>query len=142
MYSRIGEIPADRLYDVIVSNHVLEHIPNVVDTLKLLRKHLVPGGKFVTVLPIDDFRDPANSKWSSENLDHHLHTWTPLLFGNTLIEAGFQPIQTRIITHAWTGKLFFLGDGWLQDIACYFVAVLKKRRQLLAVATTARDKYV
>lgn len=134
VYASLDCLPSDGKYDAIISNHVLEHIPNVIDTLKILHSHLVPHGIFVTMLPIEDFRSRDNREWREDDKNHHLHTWTPLLFGNTLTEAGFFPKQLKVITHAWSPKLFFLGDNWLQDLACLLLSVLLKRRQLLAVA--------
>ena len=135
VYDSLSSLPPEKRFDAIISNHVLEHIPDVVNTLKVLGSHLAPGGVFVTVLPIDDFRATRNQTWTPDDPDHHLHTWTPLLFGNTLQEAGFEPKELKIITHAWYPKLFFLGDTWLQSIVCWLLSVLLKKRQLLAVAS-------
>ena len=57
VYAGVDELPADARYDIIVSNHVLEHVPNVCEVLCALRRHLVPGGQFVAKLPIDDIRN-------------------------------------------------------------------------------------
>src|SRR3990172_1001281 len=134
VYDQISNLPDGKLYDAIISNHVLEHIPNVIATLKILRGHMQPDGIFIILLPIEDFRTARNKRWRSNDPDHHLHTWTPLLFGNTLQEAGLEPIKLSVITHTWTPKLFFLGDTWFQQLACYILSMLLKRRQLLAVA--------
>ena len=134
VYDNLDSLPDTKMYDAVISNHVLEHIPNVVDTLKEIYKHISPGGVIIIMLPIDDFRDKLNKKWRSDDVNHHLHTWTPLLFGNTLSEAGFTPKTFKVITHAWTPKLFFLGNNWIQSIACYLLSAYKKRRQLLSVA--------
>jgi len=134
VYGGLDCLPGDTKYDAIISNHVLEHIPNAIDTLRILHSHLTPNGIFITMLPIEDFRSRDNRAWREDDKNHHLHTWTPLLFGNTLAEAGFFPKQLKVITHAWTPKMFFLGDNWLQERACRLLSVLLKRRQLLAVA--------
>ena len=63
------------------------------------------------MLPIEDFREKRNQEWDANDPNHHLHTWTPLLFGNTLAEAGFIPRELRVVTHAWHPKLFFLGNN-------------------------------
>lgn len=134
VYGSLDLLLKSKKYDAIISNHVLEHIPNVIDTLKIIYTHISPGGIFITMLPIDDFRSKVNRGWRADDENHHLHTWTPLLFGNTLSEAGFIPKELKIVTHAWTPKLFFLGDTWIQSAACRFLSVYLKRRQLLAVA--------
>jgi len=48
VYDGLGSLPEHKQYDAIVSNHVLEHIPDVISTLKLLKPHLAPGGNFGT----------------------------------------------------------------------------------------------
>ena len=135
VYDSLDSLPDIKKYNVIISNHVLEHIPDVINTLKVLRSHLVPDGLFITILPIDDFRSKRNKKWRPDDPDHHLHTWTPLLFGNTLSEAGFTPLELKIVTNAWTPRLFFLGDNFIQKIAGYLLSIYFKRRQLFAVAS-------
>ena len=52
----------------------------------------------------------------------------------------FEPKILKVITHAWTPKLFFLGDNWLQSIACNLVSRLIKRRQLLSVAVNVEKR--
>jgi hypothetical protein len=122
-----------------VSNHVLEHIPDVAGTLRTLRERLTPSGRLVVMLPIEDFRERRNRRWVRNDIDRHLYTWTPLLFGNLLHETGYEPHHLAIVTHAQSRKLQFLGDGMLQSVACTMLSVLRHKRQLLAVARTCVD---
>lgn len=135
VYESIASLPNDKRFDAIISNHVLEHIPDVVTTLKKLREYLADGGVFITMVPIEDFRTRRNRRWRSNDKDHHLHTWTPLLFGNTLQEAGFIPNTLEVITSAWMPRAFFLGETWLQQSMCYLTSRILRRRQLRAVAS-------
>ena len=134
VYDSLDSLPNTKKYDAIISNHVLEHIPNVIDTLKVVKAHLSTGGVLIVMLPIDDFREKTNREWRDDDRDHHLHTWTPLLFGNTLTEAGFVPKVLKVITYVWVPQLFFLGDNMIQSVAGYLLSLYLKRRQLLAVA--------
>ncbi len=134
VYGDLSELIGTAPYDAVVSNHVLEHVPNVIETLSLLKSHLKKGGIFVCVVPIDDYRSGEHKKWVSGDRDRHLHTWTPLTIGNTFEEAGFRPLEIKILTSAWSEKLFFLGDGILQRAACWALAVWLKRRQIRVVA--------
>lgn len=135
VYSSLDDLPKGQLFDKIISNHVLEHIPNVFGVLSILREHLKINGQLIVIVPIEDFREKRNLIWRENEYNRHLYTWTPLLFGNLLSEAGFTPLRLEVITQAWSPKLFFLGDGVIQRIAGFVLSVLKKRRQLLAVAT-------
>ena len=122
--------------DLVISNHALEHVLAPVQTLQLLREKLVPDGRLVFCLPIDDWRtqqepDPAD-------INHHLYTWTPLLFGNLLTEAGFAVERAWVYHHAWPPRLWRQLDErlpvWLFDWICNLTARRYKRRQLMAVA--------
>lgn len=140
VYSDIAGLSPDTRYDAIVSNHVLEHVPDVVGTLQRLRVHLKRGGRLVLVVPIEDFRTRRNRQWYGDDDNYHLHTWTPLLMANTLREAGYIPDEIRILTYAWTPRLFFLGDGLLQRLACFLYSFLWRKRQLIAVGRNASEQ--
>jgi 2-polyprenyl-3-methyl-5-hydroxy-6-metoxy-1,4-benzoquinol methylase len=134
VYESLDAIPAGKQYDVIVSNHVLEHVPDVVDVLSRLRRHLVPGGLFVTKLPIDDIRESLQRTWSKDDVDRHFYTWTPRLFANVLFESGYNVESIKIVTSAWDRRLFPLIKIGLAKPAFWCLATLLNRRQLLAVA--------
>lgn len=135
VYDRLETIPADRKYDAIVSNHVIEHVPHPIEILRMLADRLKPGGKLVVMVPIEDFRARRNIDWKSHDINRHLHTWAPLQFANTLREAGLKPQVVDLVSSAWSPKLFFLGKGMLQSLAGRLLATVTKRRQILAVAT-------
>jgi 2-polyprenyl-3-methyl-5-hydroxy-6-metoxy-1,4-benzoquinol methylase len=119
----------------VVSNHVLEHVLSPYDTLCQLRTKLAPGGRLVLYLPIDDWRNQP--KVNASDINHHLHTWTPLLLGNLLAEAGFRVEECRLDSHAWPPKAFHL-DRMLPvplfDLACSVWSRLVRLRQVMAVA--------
>jgi SAM-dependent methyltransferase len=137
VYAALAELPCEPGCDKIVSNHVLEHVPNVPATLRALRGNLRPNGRLIVIVPIEDHRTARNRTWRSDDYDRHLYTWTPLLFGNLLDEAGFKPLRLDILTTAWSPRLFFLGDTAVQRVANWGLAQLLRRRQLRAVAQVA-----
>ncbi len=134
VYQALDQVPAAPGYDVVLSNHVLEHVRDVCGTLEALRRRIKPGGLFVTKLPIDDFRSRWQATWSKDDIDHHLYTWTPRLFANLLFETGYEVRECRVITSAWHPRLFPLAKLGLTPLAFRLLAVIKKRRQLFAVA--------
>jgi SAM-dependent methyltransferase len=134
VYTRLGEIPADVKFDVIISNHVLEHVPNVLEIVGQLRTHLKPSGLLVVKLPIDDAQARYQRGWSKDDIDRHLFTWTPRLFANLLFENGYDVLESRVITSAIHRYFLPLRSVGLFKPACWLVAVLLRRRQLLAVA--------
>jgi 2-polyprenyl-3-methyl-5-hydroxy-6-metoxy-1,4-benzoquinol methylase len=127
----------DQAFNVIISNHALEHVEHPIAILRALRSKLVPSGILVLCLPMDDWR--TQRVYNPEDLNHHLHTWTPQLLGNSLLEAGFRSDQfsIRILPHAlFPGTTATYGKipGPLFDKLCQVFAAWSKRRQLLAVA--------
>jgi len=130
------ELP-EGLADAIISNHALEHALHPLMELKGLRRSMRIGGRLVLWLPIDDWR--VQRKPRPGNQDHHLYTWTPLLVGNLLEEAGFKLVQSRVVTSGYPGRFTFplvrRLSGRAFDAVAFASAVVLRRRQLLVVAT-------
>lgn len=132
---RSAEEVAERDFDAAISHHCLEHVLCPINALRFLHSVLKPGGTLVLVLPLDDWR--AQKDFTGKDIDHHLHTWTPRLLANTLVEADFSVQRIDILTHAWfpgyervAGKL----PDSLVDPLCRLMSVVTKRRQLRALA--------
>jgi SAM-dependent methyltransferase len=130
----------DNSLDVVISNHALEHVVAPIFTLKALLSKLKPSGFLVLCVPLDDWRSQVS--YVSEDVNHHLHTWTPQLLGNSLFEVGLPPEQFSItlLTHAWfpgAAQVFGKVPEFLFDLLCRVFAIVRKRRQLLAVARKA-----
>ena len=124
----------DAMADVVISNHALEHTLAPLSELRELRRILKPGGRLVLWLPLDDWR---TQRRPSEDVNHHLYTWTPLLLHNLLDEAGFQVRECRVVTHAWPRfhqALFTRLPRPAFDVLARAWAVLRRRRQVMALA--------
>jgi SAM-dependent methyltransferase len=125
-------------FDVVITHHCLEHVPAPVTALQLLRKVVKASGKLIVVVPIDDWRGEASL--DEEDINHHLHTWTPRLLKNTLKEGGFDAVSVRVLTHAWPPfywQLYEILPTPLFDVVCGAFAIVRRRRQLIAVAKPA-----
>jgi len=137
VYKRIGDVP-DRDFDVIVTNHCLEHVPYPVEALRALGGLLAPEGKILIVVPIDDWREQPDH--TGKDINHHLHTWTPRLLANTLVEAGLAPLDIKVLTYAWFPR-WEIAYGRIPsicfDVMCWAWSVIKYRRQLFAYAKKA-----
>jgi hypothetical protein len=94
------------------------------------------GGRLVLCVPIDDWR--AQKTYNPNDIHHHLYTWTPLLLGNLLLEAGYSIERIWVYSHAWPPRNWRKLDRclpvWLFDWLCAFTAWRFKRRQILARA--------
>jgi cyclopropane fatty-acyl-phospholipid synthase-like methyltransferase len=137
IYSSLDELPDGTAYDVVVSNHVLEHVRDVPSTLEGLRSRIRRRGLILLKLPMEDWRAADSKRWSSDDVDHHLQTWTPKLIGNVMYESGFEVQDIRIVTSAWHPKLFPLVRVGLGPIAFWALSVAKKRRQLFVIGTVS-----
>lgn len=136
IHGAMADLPPSA-YDLIISNHVLEHVRDVVGTLEIMKKSLKVGGLFVTKLPIDSVRDPNQRTWSKKDVDYHLQTWTPRLFANTLLEAGYEVVESRLLRTTWHPKLFPLAKVGLHRVAFKMLAIYRGRYQTFAVARRA-----
>jgi 2-polyprenyl-3-methyl-5-hydroxy-6-metoxy-1,4-benzoquinol methylase len=129
----------DGKFDIIISHHCLEHVPSPIGVLAQLSRCLEENGRLVVVLPLDDWRTQKNINVA--DMHHHLHTWTPVLLKNTLEEGGFLTESVQLLTHAWPPgfkRLHRLLPIQAFDLLCKVFAVLRKRRQLVAVARAAQ----
>lgn len=138
VHASTEELP-DAFVDVVISNHCLEHSRRPLDEILQLVRVIKPGGRFVIVVPIDDWRTQRHHAPADPN--HHLYTWTPQLLGNLLTEAGLNLQELRIIDHAWppkTAELWHFLPRPLFDAIGVAWAHLRRRRQLLAVARKAK----
>jgi len=134
-YASISDVPSEYVFDCALSNHALEHVADPIAALKALRSRLKPGGRVYIVVPIDDWR--VQRRVDLRNRDRHLHTWTPLLLGNTLDEAGFEDISVEVMTTAWPPRFEFFHrvlPSPLFDALCWVSSAVLKRRQLRAMA--------
>ncbi len=130
------ETVEDGIADVVISNHALEHVPFPIEALRQIRRKLKPTGTLALCVPFDDWR--TQRRYDPQDVNHHLHTWTPLLLGHTLAEAGFQvrADDIAVLTHAWPPRVDALWQTLPApafEMLCHVFSVVKRRRQLLAV---------
>lgn len=135
-YASSGELP-DRVGDVVISNHALEHTLAPYEELVELRRALKPGGLLVMWLPLDDWR-AQRSRPRGLDKDHHLYAWTPRLIANLLAESGFHVDTARVVTDAWPPRIASAAHRLLPPMMfrglCYLAAVGLRRRQLYVTA--------
>jgi len=141
VYASLAEVPSSSI-DVVVSNHALEHALSPYEVLCELLRVLIPGGRLVICVPFDDWR--TQRVYDPRDSNHHLYTWSPLLIGNLLCDAGFEVASGAILTHAWPPRWEWL-DAHLPvrafDCACGIWARVRRRRQVMVhAARPAADR--
>lgn len=88
----LTELPTDRVFAVISAIHVLEHVPNVLETLTQLRRALRPGGLFVCGMPALDDLEIHREKRYVANKEQHISAFTRRSLSALLARAGFQAV--------------------------------------------------
>jgi|LauGreDrversion4_1035100.scaffolds.fasta_scaffold11353_3 ubiquinone/menaquinone biosynthesis C-methylase UbiE len=131
-FDKIEDIQASSI-DIAISHHSLEHVPYPIMALKEIARVLKPDGCLHLWVPIDDWR--MQRLYNSNDINHHLNTWTPQLLGNTLKEAGFETksMKIKIVTHAWFPGYQYLFKAPGFDLACRIWSILKRRRQIYVI---------
>lgn len=125
----------DNTYDIVLSVHMLEHVDNPLETLRVMHSKLRKGGKLILITPLDKLKKKGN--WElDEDINQHLYTWTPQLMINLLTKAGFTPIENNIIpTFAYKTLLPFRHLGLTAyDWATRLAGMIKRDRELKFVA--------
>ena len=96
VYSSIEEVP-DNFADVIISNHVLEHVLRPFESLSLLKRKVKVGGKLIFVVPHQTPRE----RFRETDINQHLYNWNPLTLGNLFKMAGYNIVKIDTIRHRW-----------------------------------------
>lgn len=135
VYETLNDVQ-DGTINVVISNHALEHVLHPLAILQILYQKLSAGGKIVLCLPFDDWR--TQKQYNPKDINHHLYTWTPLLIGHLLSEAGFIVQRTWIYSFAWPFNHWQYLNAhlpeWLFDQICKYTAWRYNQRQVMALA--------
>ena len=122
----------DESCDIVFSAHVLEHLENPLETLKLMQKKLKKGGKLILVLPVEK-HGKANFKLDDSQ---HLYCWNFRTINNLLINAGFQPIKNSYFGGAGYGKLLSISkiNLNLYVLLTRFISFLYNAKEMKIIA--------
>jgi SAM-dependent methyltransferase len=92
-------------FDLIVLNQVIEHVPDPIALLKLIRDRLRPEGRVVLAFPNTGSlnRLISGRKWINWHIPYHLHHYNKTSFPKIAGRAGYQVASLRTITpNVWT----------------------------------------
>lgn len=131
-YADLANVPP-RSIDVAISHHALEHVPFPIRTLSDVRSKLKTSGRLVLCVPVES----RTGKYRADDVNHHLHGWTPQLLGNTLYEAGFLVTSEDIhrITYRFTRyhlKAMPYCPRAIFDFSCRAYALARQYHELIA----------
>jgi SAM-dependent methyltransferase len=125
----------DNWADCIISNHALEHVPDPLNQISLLREKLKTNGKIIFVVPCDSYKYKPNDR------HFHLFCWSPMTLGNLFTEAGYKVLESKVFIHRWPpfyyeitkifGKRIFnlicIIYGYIRRHSCYQVRVIAEK---------------
>lgn len=93
--SSLNDIP-NSWADIVISNHVLEHVENPVAELTALKEKMKLGATIIFVVP-----NEKKAKYDASDINKHLYTWTELNLGNLFNAVGFEIIKVEEVKHRW-----------------------------------------
>jgi len=109
--------------DIVVLNHVLEHLPDPAGTLIRIREWLRPGGFLLVSLP--NFASPiarlAGIKWAGLVPTQHIWHFTPAALIQMVTTTRFTQVRwrTRMLTYSPHGMAEWIkwGTRWVLEVA-------------------------
>lgn len=139
------ELP-DNFFDLIVSNHALEHAPCPLASLHKLFYKLKSGGQIVFITPSlqDELTFQQSLEYGDQKFDrendnnHHLYAWSSQQLGNLFQVAGFEVVEAKTKRFSRTAQT---DEAWLKGGADAFWLVAEEENrhpQTIVVATRAK----
>jgi len=95
----------DEMFDLIVLNQVIEHVPEPLALLECVKENLAPDGKFVLSFPNAGSwaRALSGARWINWHVPYHQHHFNKHSFELLAKRAGFRVVKARTITpNLWT----------------------------------------
>jgi len=137
-YADILAIPNKVKFDVVISNHALEHTECPLEEIKKLKSYLHKDSIVVFILPFDDWRrEKRKMILPKPDINMHLYTWSPKLICNLFYTAGYKVLETEVITNAWYPKISLIGKfvpEHINNMLCYLWSFFTNLRQVKIVA--------
>lgn len=112
------------MFDMIVLNQVIEHIPNPDKLLTKLKLYLKPNGKIVLSFPNVNsiYSRLFKNRWINWHIPYHLHHFNESSMRLFLNQNGWRVIKSRTITpNLWTILQFkIMGEEPLFGVKSHF----------------------
>ncbi len=129
-------LPTTQPFNVITLWHVLEHIPNLADTIQLLDSLTTRDGTVLVAVPNSDSYDALFYKehWAAYDVPRHLHHFTPTTIEPLFKQHGFvlaekQPMLFDAFYIAMLSSRYRTGNtNYLESIRVGVASNLKARQ--------------
>ena len=100
-YGYVSELPDAPCFDIVVMNHVLEHVVDPVDLLRDIKRRIQPGGVVHLAVPNVSCWGARLPGWTSYE-PYHLLYFTPETLRLTVEQAGFT-IEQEVTHESFSG---------------------------------------
>ena len=131
-FATVDELPDDR-FDLVTSNHALEHTPCPLVLLRKLLPKLKKGGMAVFMVP--SLQDEMiyqkslrlhDTAWGADDNNHHLYVWSSQQLANLFRVAGYEVVEAQTKKYSRTAN----SDGaWRSGGAeAFWVAAERENR--------------
>lgn len=124
----------DRKFDVVICHHVLEHVPDPVDTLGEIGSLLGQDGQLLLHVPFETRR--RYRRFSTGDTAHHLFSWNAQTLGNLLQATGFDVVNVRVQPFSYERRLAPLaraGDAVYRG-GLWLLRLLRPENEVFAIA--------
>ena len=96
-------------FDLLIMNHLIEHLPDPLRTLKKAQEMLKPGGYIIGEVPNYDSWDRrvASQYWGGHHTPRHLFQFTPKTLAALFTRAGLSTVRISPELHTghWAGSV-------------------------------------
>ncbi|MBX9726415.1 MAG: class I SAM-dependent methyltransferase [Rickettsiales bacterium] len=125
--------------NVVICHHVLEHVPQPLETLAAIRRTLVPGGTLLLIVPHE--REGWLNRYDINEPNRHIYSWNVQSIGNLVHLTGFTINHTSIRRYGYDraaaikAKQLHLGEAGYHAIR-NVALMIRPRREIFLVATS------
>jgi 2-polyprenyl-3-methyl-5-hydroxy-6-metoxy-1,4-benzoquinol methylase len=97
IHNSLSSIPTGQNFDVITLWHVLEHVPELNETLEWFHQRLNPAGVLIIAVPNYRSLDATHygAFWAAYDVPRHLYHFDPSSMQKLANKAGFKLVEKR-----------------------------------------------
>ncbi len=135
IHPNLNAIP-DESVDIVISYHALEHVLSPSHHIYEINRILKSSGKAILIVPSENPAKNRFSKWRQNDPDQHIHSWTPLSFGNLIAQCGFdiqKSWRSPIGYSKYIRPIAYINETAFQ-IARHITAFLLSRYEIITIA--------
>jgi len=97
-FHSLDEIP-DRVADVVLCHHALEHVLHPPATLDSMARCLPAAGRLIVVVPWE--RERRLRRFRRAEPNHHLYTWSAQSLGNLVEDCGYEVLHAGVRVYGY-----------------------------------------